>query len=556
MSHTINDQQRKKKNKPNSDLKKEDSSHVDNVRAGSERTLLPIWEYRQQIADSVRKYKTTIIVGETGSGKSTQLPQFLADLLFTGDERCIVCTQPRRVAAITIAEKVASERNAVLGTEVGYSIRFEDRTSTSTRIKYVTDGVLMRECMGDNNLEKYSVVILDEAHERSLQTDILMGLLLQLQQRRPDFRVVVMSATLQIDLFSGYFKDPNVVIIPGRQYPVDKFYVPEPETDFVDAAMIACLQVHEEEEEGGVLVFLPGQDDIESLQSLLEDRLGTVIPRHATMAARGGMSSSAALRDYSIHPLYAALSPEEQLKAFERSQSGIRKFVLSTNIAETSVTISGIKYVIDSGFVKMRMINPTTGIEMLKVVPISKSQGNQRAGRAGRESAGKCFRLFTEAAFEALETSTAPEIQRVDISQVLLQLKVIGVERPANFPFLSPPSETALRNALMLLFALNAFQKCDGSITEHGRDMSSLPLVPLFAHLLLSSKEYNCVKEMLTAVSVLSSESLFLQPHREEDKQAAVQAHRSFASKDGDLTTLLNVFEAWLKVCFFLVSFL
>lgn len=326
---------------------------------------LPIAKFRDEIINSVRKHATTIIVGETGSGKSTQLPQYLQVLLTQGKR--IACTQPRRVAAVSVAQRVAFEQKVKIGEQVGYAIRFEDVSSHKTKIKFVTDGVLLRECMVDSLLNDYDIVILDEAHERSLQTDILMGLLRQAQEKRPTLRVVVMSATLQIDLYLNFFKDGNVIKIAGRQFPVDVLYASQPVDDYVDAALLTCLQIHADEAPGGVLVFLPGQEDIEALMGLLEDHLpsivssklklmGSAIVTQVTQSEEpmtkksrksdtGVEVTASNLRNFEIAPLYAAMPAEDQMAALKPSASpDVRKFVLSTNIAETSVTISGIKY--------------------------------------------------------------------------------------------------------------------------------------------------------------------------------------------------------------------
>lgn len=297
-----------------------------------------------------------------------------------------------------------------------------------------------------------------QAHERSLDTDTLMGLLRQLQDRRPNLKIVIMSATLQIDLFTSFFNDCIVVSVPGRQFPVEILYAGEPEPDFVEAAMLTCLQIHEDEEPGGVLVFLPGQEDIESLQNLLSEYLPSV--QGKTHKKMKHSHNNGLLQDFCLQPLYAAMSSDDQLKAFDVPPPGVRKFVLSTNIAETSVTVSDIKYVVDLGFVKSRWIHAQTGLEMLKTVAVSKAQANQRAGRAGRTCAGKCFRLYTESFYESsLEEVSLPEIQRVNIGQMVLQLKEIGIGSIHSFPLPSPPSSSGLRKAFELLLALGALDK-------------------------------------------------------------------------------------------------
>ena len=388
----------------------------------------------------------------------------------------MVCTQPRRVAAVTIAQRVASERGSGLGEEVGYAVRFEDRTSSRTRIKYVTDGLLLREAISDPLLSKYDVVILDESHERSLQTDVLMGLLKLVQEKRPSFRLVVMSATLEVDLFASFFEDSQALHIPGRQFPVQIYYTKHPEEDFIDAAFLTCLQIHAEEEEGGILVFLPGQDDIESLSHLLLEHLPYIQSKH-TQTADGRYKDRIKNQDFSIFPLYAAMPQEEQLHAFREVAPGVRKIVIATNIAETSLTISGIKYVVDSGYHKSRAVS-SSGMETLRVLPISQSQANQRAGRAGRESPGKCFRLYCEAAFDKLDVASLPEIQRMNIAQVVLELKAMGIDA-STFPFPSPPPSVSVSRAINMLHALQAIDKnkvidcfLDYAFTFKGSDIS------------------------------------------------------------------------------------
>ena len=474
---------------------------ADKNDANAESEQLPIFKYKSELVRSVKENQITIVCGETGSGKSTQLPQFLASHFTEG---CVVCTQPRRVAAITIAQRVAKERHVDLGSEVGYSIRFDDKSCSHTKIKYVTDGVLLREIMSDTELSKYSVVILDEAHERSLQTDILVGLLRQLLERKKTLRVIVMSATLEVRLFATYFNVPaeSCIHIKGRQFPVQIMYTPSPEPDFIEACLLTCLQIHEESDGcdfGGVLVFLPGQEDIENLQLLLREHLMVLFKekheRIYSMTAKVESTGDTNIEkarsqpngvhvdfndgdevDFIVLPLYASMNPDDQLKAFQPSYPGKRKFVLATNIAETSVTIPGIQYVIDPGKMKSRRMHPATGADMLQVftraifthcaviflcqvAAVSQAQANQRAGRAGRERAGTCFRLFTEDTFEQLDESSIPEVQRIGIAQVILQLFVIGVENPLAFPFPSPPSTQSLQKTLKHLLRLGAISK-------------------------------------------------------------------------------------------------
>lgn len=560
--------------------------------SGSEGCLdLPIYKHKADLISSFSTFSTTIVVGETGSGKSTQLPKYLAEAVASSKNKgfgrrqggCIICTQPRRVAAVTVAQRVAKELNCVLGQEVGYSIRFEDKTSKKTVIKFVTDGVLLREMMTNPDMKGYSCIILDEAHERSLNTDILMGLCKDLQLKNTHLKLVVMSATLQVELFRSFFLNTNVLTIPGRQFPVSVLYLKDPEEDYIDAALRTCIRIHEQQPTGGVLVFLPGQEDIESLQTLLEEYLPTIDSYERTSMGNSGKSqiiSAAAkmkaklaairkeeklegsgdgipeeapvvdarhaFQDFEVCPLYAAMPPDQQLATFAPPPPGIRKFILSTNIAETSVTISGIKYVVDVGYFKCRLLESATGVEMLKVTPVSQAQANQRAGRAGRECPGTCYRAYTEPTFEGLIEASIPEIQRVSVSQVILQLKCMGVKDILKFNFVSPPAPATLTKAMQDLYLLGAIDK-QAELTTRGRHMASLPLDPVYARLVLLSAEerFECAKEILVIVSMLSTENVFLQPHKDEEKATAAQVHKRYASRDGDLATLLNIYTAW-----------
>jgi ATP-dependent RNA helicase DHX8/PRP22 len=416
------------------------------------------------------------------------------------------------------------------GGTVGYSIRFEDCTSARTRLKFCTDGMLLREALLDARLSRYSVVVIDEAHERTVHTDVLLGLLRRVMDARPEgFRLVVMSATLDADAFADFFGGARAVYVQGRQYPVQVLYTPEPEEDYLDAAMLTVLQVHAEEAPGDVLVFLTGQEEIDALSRLLAERAATLPP------VRGGDAASSLL----IAPLYAALPPEQQMTVFEPAPAGVRKVILATNIAETSLTIAGVRYVIDPGLSKQRAFNPRSGVDTLAVAPISRAAARQRAGRAGREAPGKCFRLYTEDAFHAtLPAVTRPEILRANLGGVVLQLKALGVDDVLSFPLLDPPPRAALVRSLELLYALGALDDA-GKMTRVGDAMARFPLEPMAAKALLAAQAEGCSEDVVAALAMLSAESVFFTPRDKEREARAARAR--FASPDGDHATLLRV---------------
>lgn len=366
------------------------------------RAALPIAPYREELLAAVAGHQVLVIVGETGSGKTTQIPQYLAEAGYDA-AGAIGCTQPRRVAAMSVAARVADEVGCKLGDRVGYSIRFEDCTSDATAIKYMTDGMLLREFLGAPDLSPYSVMMVDEAHERTLHTDVLFGLVKDVARFRPDLKLLISSATLDAEKFSAYFDGAPIFRIPGRRYPVDILYTKAPEADYLQAAVVTVLQVHASQPPGDVLVFLTGQDEIEAAEELLRSR---------------ARAAGSALGELIIAPIYANLPSEMQAKIFEETPKGARKVVLATNIAETSLTIDGIKYVVDPGFCKQSAYNPRSGMSSLVVTPVSQASAQQRAGRAGRTSPGKCFRLFTAWSFQhELEPNTVPEIQRTNLGE-------------------------------------------------------------------------------------------------------------------------------------------
>ncbi|CAL5051520.1 unnamed protein product [Urochloa decumbens] len=522
-----------------------------------QRKSLPIASVEKRLVDEVRKNDTLIIVGETGSGKTTQLPQFLYDGGFCQDGKVIGITQPRRVAAQTVAKRVAEECNDQLGRKVGYSIRFDDSTSNATRIKYMTDGLLLREALLDPLLSKYSVIVVDEAHERTVHTDVLLGLLKKVQHSRvnaskngktlPDvlghsqnltqkscqgtrcapLKLIIMSASLDAKCFSDYFGGAKAVHVQGRQYPVDILYTYQPEPDYLDATLVTIFQIHLEEGPGDILAFLTGQEEIESLERLIYERARLLPPESSKIW---------------ITPIYSSLPSEQQMNAFKSAPAGTRKVVLATNIAETSVTITGIKYVIDPGMVKARAYNPVTGMESLIIIPVSKAQALQRSGRAGREGPGKCFRLFQESEFDKLVDSTVPEIKRCNLSNVVLQLKALGIDDIIGFDFMEKPSRTAILKSLEQLILLGALTDDYKLSDPVGHQMARLPLDPMYSKALIVSSEFKCLEEMLIVVSMLSVESIFFSPR--EKLEEARAARKGFESSEGDHITLVNVYRA------------
>ncbi|GJS34756.1 pre-mRNA-splicing factor ATP-dependent RNA helicase DEAH1-like protein isoform X1 [Tanacetum coccineum] len=476
----------------------------------ADRKTLPMYPYRESLLKAVEDHQILVIVGETGSGKTTQIPQYLHEAGYT-KRGMIGCTQPRRVAAMSVAARVAQEMGVKLGHEVGYSIRFEDCTSDKTVLKYMTDGMLLREFLGEPDLSSYSVVMVDEAHERTLSTDILFGLVKDIARFRPDLKLLISSATLDAEKFSDYFDSAPIFKIPGRRFPVEILYTKAPEADYLDAAIVTALQIHVTQTpgDGDILIFLTGQEEIEAAEEILKHR------------TRGCGSKIAELI---ICPIYANLPTELQAKIFEPTPEGARKVVLATNIAETSLTIDGIKYVIDPGFVKMKSYNPRTGMESLLVTPISKASANQRAGRSGRTGPGKCFRLYTAYNyFSDLDDNTVPEIQRTNLANVVLSLKSLGIHDLLNFDFMDPPPAEALLKALELLFALSALNK-HGELTKVGRKMAEFPLDPMLSKMIVASDKYECSDEIISIAAMLSiGSSIFYRP---KDKQVHADTAR------------------------------
>ena len=506
------------------------------------RVGLPVYEFKEQFQKCVAENQIVVLVGETGSGKTTQITQFLVDAGYCkrsgpgGKIQGVACTQPRRVAAMSVSRRVAEEMDVELGQQVGYTIRFEDLTGPQTILRYMTDGMLLREAMNDPLLERYSCVVLDEAHERTVSTDVLFGLIKEVVRQRPDLKLIVMSATLDAGKFQQYFNDCPRVDVPGRTFPVEIFYTQEAERDYLEAAIRTAVQIHLCEPEGDILLFLTGEDEIEQAC--------------AKISAELQGQSTKDVGPVVCVPLYSALPPHEQQKVFEpapqpREPGGPpgRKIVVSTNIAETSLTIDGIVYVIDPGFSKQKVYNPRIRVESLLVTAISQASANQRAGRAGRTRPGKCFRLYTQKAFhKELQEQTYPEMLRSNLGSVVLTLKKLGIDDLVHFDFMDPPAPETLMRALELLNYLGALND-DGDLTDLGATMAEFPLDPQLAKMLVASPKFNCSNEILSIVAMLSSPNIFMRP--KAAARAADEAKARFSHVDGDHLTMLNAYYAW-----------
>lgn len=437
---------------------------------------------------------------------------------------------------MSVARRVAKEMDVELGEEVGYSIRFDEKTSDKTILKYMTDGMLLREAMHNHDLTKYSCIILDEAHERTLATDILMGLLKGIAVRRPELKIIIMSATLDAHKFQKYFYDAPLLAVPGRTHPVEIFYTQEPERDYVEAALRTVLQIHASEPEGDILLFLTGEDEIEDVCRKISFEADEMI-------------RDADVGPITVCPLYGTLPPEQQEKIFEAApvskngQRPGRKVVVSTNIAETSLTIDGIVYVVDPGFSKQKIYNPRVRVESLLVSPISKASAQQRAGRAGRTRPGKCFRLYTEATFkEELIEQTYPEILRSNLSSTVLELKKLGVNDLVHFDLMDPPAPETLMRALEELNFLSCLDD-EGDLTELGKQASKFPLDPALAVMLINSYEFYCSNEILSLTAMLSVPQVFVRPANSRKRADEMKA--LFTHPDGDHLTLLNIYHAF-----------
>ncbi|KAF2751801.1 P-loop containing nucleoside triphosphate hydrolase protein [Sporormia fimetaria CBS 119925] len=552
---------------------------------------LPIWPHAEGIRAALRRNNVLVLTGETGSGKSTQVPQFLLSEPWCS--KCIAITQPRRVAAISLARRVAEEMGTFMGTgkaaKVGYSVRFDNATGPNTRIKFLTEGMLLQEFLRDPEMEQYSAIIVDEVHERSVNVDLILGFLRNLvadlergkaKKRKQPLKVVIMSATADVEGLVKFFDDGlkeetangeaggeaveetnsvtpgakkdkkmakrsasddtqpqqdnriSTCFVEGRQYPVKMVYLPEPTDDWVESALKLIFRIHYKEPlPGDILVFLPGQDTIEGLEKLVKDYAEGMekdVPKLLAL------------------PLFAALPQHAQQLIFEPTPARTRKVILSTNIAETSVTVPGVRYVIDCGKSKIKQFRNNLGLESLLVKPISKSAAIQRKGRAGREAAGQCYRLYTEEAYNGLDERTTPEILRCDLSHAILTMKARGVDDVINFPFLDRPPREALRKALLQLLNLGALEET-GVISERGLKMAKFPLTPTLGCVLVEAAHRDCLLEAIDIVSALSVENVFLNLTTDERKEEAETARRDLYRREGDHMTLLVTVQRYAE---------
>ncbi|KAG1648979.1 Pre-mRNA-splicing factor ATP-dependent RNA helicase DHX15 [Nymphon striatum] len=517
------------------------------------RMELPVWKYKDQFMEMLDKNKISIVVGETGSGKTTQIPQWCIEYSNSMGKKLVACTQPRKRPAVSLAERVSQEMEVQLGETVGYSIRFENVTSIKTKLKFVTDGMLLREIIGNSDLNSYGVIFLDEAHERSLTTDVLMALLKEKGFEDPNLRIVIMSATLEAEKFIKYFKNAPVLKIPGFTHPVELIYSPSLQPSYADAAVRQAVEIHRSEtKKGDILIFLTGQEEINKACTDINKELrkyGTQLGKVACI------------------PLYSTLSQKAQKRIYEQPPKDVkgtigRKIIISTNIAETSLTIDGVTFVIDSGYTKQKTYDPKTRMESLQVTDISKASANQRKGRAGRTAPGKCFRLYTEAKYNEMKESTKPEILRSNLATLVLSLKKLGIHDVLNFDYIDAPDKNSIANAIEILKTLEALDS-NGGLTNLGASMADFPLEPQLSRMLILAKEFDCTEEILTIAAMLSVPNCYVSSSEkktvQEDKEQSNKAEDSretkeyreakccFSHSDGDHHTLLNVYNEFIE---------
>jgi len=498
---------------------------------------LPITQAREEIVSAIRANRVVVIAGDTGSGKSTQLPKMCLEA-GQGRKKMIGCTQPRRLAATSVAARVSEEMGAVGAGVVGCKIRFSDRTTESTRIKFMTDGILLAETRRDKYLNAYDTIIVDEAHERSLNIDFLIGILRELISSRKDLKLIITSATIDTDKFSKAFGDAPVIRVSGRTYPVEVRYVAdiddEDETGYVEQAVEAVVELHKEGGPGDILVFMPTERDIRE----------TVDDIEKVIANDRGIKGGA-----TVLPLFGRLSGKDQNRIFRPARG--RKIVVATNVAETSVTVPGIRYVVDTGLARISIYNPRARTSKLPVRKISRASADQRQGRCGRTGPGICLRLYSEEDYLGRNEFTKPEIQRADLAEVILRMLFLHLGDPGNFPFIDPPASRAIRDGYNLLWELGAikmkhFDRATARLTGRGKIMAHLPLDPRIARMIIEARELNAVSEAIIIGAALSIADPRVRPAEKEG--AADRAHEKFGGGGSDFLSFLTIWYECAKL--------
>ena len=486
---------------------------------------LPISDRRDEILAAIKAHPVVIVAGETGSGKSTQLPKICLEA-GRGEAARIAVTQPRRVAALSIAQRVAEELKVTYGRDVGCKIRFRDQTAPETCIKVMTDGMLLAETQTDPDLLEYDTIIVDEAHERSLNIDFLLGYLRLLRRKRPELKIVITSATIDTETFSKAFDDAPIIEVSGRMFPVEVSYWPLDELlqdrgdyTYLDAAASAVDEILRTSRQGDLLVFLPSERDIHETRERLEGRK---------------------LRGVEVLPLFGRLTAREQQRVFAPGDR--RRVVLATNIAETSLTIPRIRYVVDTGLARLSRYNPRTHTQRLPIEPISQSSARQREGRCGRVADGVCIRLYSEQDFLSRPEYTQPEIQRANLAEVILRMINLKLGDIEAFPFIDPPAKATIAGGFQLLSQLNALDE-NRALTAIGRAMARLPIDPTVSRMLLQAREEQALSEVLVIAAAISIQDPRERPLEEQD--AADQMHRQFHDKNSDFLAYLNIWNAY-----------
>ncbi|KAK6296315.1 hypothetical protein J4Q44_G00340280 [Coregonus suidteri] len=503
------------------------------VKLRTEQKALPIFQYRDRIVELVRANPVVVVAGDTGCGKSTQVPQYLLSSGFSH----IACTQPRRIACISLAKRVSFESLNQYGSKVGYQIRFEGTRTPSTKLLFLTEGLLLRQIQADPALEQYQVLIVDEVHERHLHCDFLLGVLRSLLAARPDLRLVLMSATINIKLFSSYFNTAPVLQVPGRLFPIQVIYQPTPPEEQPSRSekldprpylrvLQGIDQRYPPEERGDLLLFLSGVAEISTILEACQ--------AYATHTKR-----------WIVLPLHSTLSLVQQDKVFDISPPGVRKCIISTNVAETSVTIDGVRFVVDSGKVKEMSFDPKAKMQRLQEFWISRASSEQRKGRAGRTGPGVCYRLYSESDYEAFVPYPVPEIHRVALDSLVLQMKSMSLGDPRSFVFIDPPPAASIQTAVTYLREQGALD-ARGELTSIGSLLAQLPVDVVIGKMLVLGAVFNLVEPVLTVAAALSVQSPFLRSAQHNPDCAT--ARQPLHSNQGDPFTLLNTFNAWVQV--------